>query len=154
MDERRVLRFRRRAPDGSTTPLLSPGQAEQISEAMLEEQRKAQPRPRSPLLWHWDYGVKNLALVQPPSRRHAIVRKALRNVNNGWRKAVLTFVAIAVAVGIVESTVLAGWHVKWPLGIVVGVIVGLPGFVIHTRLMRREIEALVARELEGDGAGL
>ena len=154
MAERRVLRFRRRAPDGSTTPLLSAGQAEQISEAMLAEQRKAHAKARVPRRWHWDYGVKSLARVEPPHRRAAIVRQALRNVSNSWTKALVTLVPIALVVAFIVLADFAGWHSRGPLGILIGTVVGLPFLAIHTRLMRREIEALVARELDRDGSGL
>ena len=140
MADPRILRFRRRAADGSTTPLLSPGQAEQISEAMLAGERGARPEKarRTYSLHH----APCLAQVAP-ARRRAIVAAARRNVNNRWTTALVIAVPIAVygvAVWIGKGLVPDVVEAALPI------VLFAPAIAVHAVLVRREVEALVARE--------
>src|SRR5579862_3181692 len=93
MADTRILRFRRRAPDGATRPLLSPGQAESISEGLLAGEREARAK-KAPRV-HPLYDVECLVRVAP-ARRAAIITAARHNVNNHWTTAAVIALPMAL----------------------------------------------------------
>ena len=148
MADRRILRFRRRAPDGSTQPLLSAGQAERISEGLLAGERQAQSKKPG---WKRPFHDTPCLAQVEPTRRRAIVAAARRNVNNRATTALVLAVPIALygtVMWIGEGVIPGAIRTALPI------VLFVPAIAVHVMLVRREIEALVARELEGDCAGL
>ncbi len=151
MADPRILRFRRRARDGTTTPLMTPEQAERISEALIAEKRKPAGRLRAAFMQPpWLYDVKGLTQVEPPARRAAIVREAMRSVNNSWK-------ALLAAGPLLVYAAIAAFG-KEPKGVApnfaLGVGLALPVAALHARFVRRKIAELVARELDREPGGL
>jgi hypothetical protein len=142
MDDGRVMRFRRRWRDGSTSPLLSAGQAEAISDELLAGERKARAKWRQRRVEPPQYGAKCLHRFAP-ARRRAIVAAAIRNVNSRW----VTGLVIGIPLALYGVAMWFG-EAAMPeyFGIYMLMVLFLPAIVIHIGLVRREIERLVAVE--------
>jgi hypothetical protein len=142
MDDARIVRFRRRWRDGSTSPLLSAGQAEAISEELLADERRARAKWRQRRVEPPQYGAKCLHRLAP-ARRRAIVAAACRNVNSRW----VTGLVIGVPLALYGVAMWLGDGVMPEyFGIYMLMLLFLPAIVIHIGLVRREIERLVAGE--------
>lgn len=125
--------------------MLTPGQAESISEELLAGERREQgSRPRV-RLDTWIDGIEGLERVAP-NRRAAIVRAARRNVNNRWTTALVYGGPIAIYAGVMG---LWGDAIPDLAGIALPLALFAPAIAVHMRLVRREIEALVERESTG-----
>ena len=140
MADGRILRFRRRESDGSTRALLTPGQAESISEALLADGLRARARKAAranPL-----HNARCLAGLAP-ARRAAIIAAARRNVNNRWTTALVIGVPVALyaaAMWLWDSTIPDSASFAL-LGLLFA-----PAIAIHAAMVRREIEALVQQK--------
>ena len=144
MDDRRILRFRRRWRDGSTSPMLSAEQVEKISEHLLAEKRKARPPKPAWTMAPWFYRIAALRRIESPQRRTEILREALRAVNNSRGRVLGIFAPIAVfafTYGFVAPHLQGMWKGALWIGLIA------PVFIIQRIFVRREVEAIVAREL-------
>jgi hypothetical protein len=141
-----ILRFRRRARDGSTHPLLSPGQAESISEGLLAGEREA--RAKKAVRVHPLHDAQCLARIAP-ARRAAIVTAARHNVNNRWTTALVLAVPMAL-----YGAAMWIWADAVPdlAGMALPIFLFGPAIAVHARLVRREIGLLVERDSPG-GSG-
>ena len=145
MADMRILRFRRRARDGSTHPLLSPRQADAISDELLAGERQARASTRRAARPQPFPGVPDLADVAP-ARRAEIVAAARRNVNSRWSTGLVILVPIALYGA---ALWIWGGTIGGPADIALPLVVFLPAFAVHARLVRREIRALMRSESTG-----
>jgi hypothetical protein len=144
MGDTPILRFRRRARDGSTRPLLSPGQAESIAESLLAGEREERAKKAARV--HPLHDVECLGRIAPV-RRAAIVAAARNNVNNRWTTALVIGVPMAI-----YGAVMWIWADVIPdlVGIALPVVLFGPAVAVHVMLVRREVEALAQREPAGE----
>jgi hypothetical protein len=142
MADTRILRFRRRSPDGGTRPLLDPTQAESIAEGLLEGERHERAKAKRSARVNPLHDMECLARIAP-GRRAALVSAARRNVNSRWTTALVIGVPMALYGGAMWA-----WADAIPdhVGIALAIVLFAPALAVHVRLVRREIEALVEHE--------